>query len=81
MTKNCYVLSLSDKSKQALISPKEIFGKDSSYCYIWYSSIEAFVMRKGLETILCNMLGTMIKTNFLPPQSIRQNISFCNTWK
>jgi secreted Zn-dependent insulinase-like peptidase len=33
--------------------------------YIWYSDISEFVFRKGIETIVANMFGRAIVSNFL----------------
>ena len=53
-------------------------ARDSSNFYIWYSSIEEFVVRKGVETIVRNMLGTYDKGKLSYSQDVKQNIQFCD---
>jgi hypothetical protein len=50
--------------KQAMITPEDLTRNSGNY-HIWYSQIEDFVLKKGLETTVRNMLGTMIKANFV----------------
>lgn len=50
--------------KQAMITPKDLTS-NSENIHIWYSQIEDFELRKGVETTIRNMLGTMIKANFV----------------
>ena len=50
--------------KQAMITPDDL-TRNSANFHIWYSQIEDFTLRKGVETTIRNMLGTMIKANFL----------------
>jgi hypothetical protein len=69
-------LNQSDTKKQALINPEDVLARDSSNFYIWYSSIEEFVVRKGVETIVRNMLGTMIKANFLTVKTSNKTYNF-----
>ena len=38
--------------------------KQQSFC-IWYSDIAEFVLRKGTETLVTNMFGRAIVSNFL----------------
>jgi hypothetical protein len=75
-TKNWDVLNLSDIRKQALITPDDVLLRDSSNFYIWYSGIEEFVVRKGVETTVRNMLGTMVKTNFLTVKTSNESYNF-----
>lgn len=58
-------LKLSNVRKDAVINPADILGNDSSNFFISYSDIEEVVFRKGTESIVRNMLGTMVTTNFL----------------
>jgi hypothetical protein len=75
-TKNWDVLNLSGMRKQALITPDNILTQDSSNFYIWYSSVEEVVVRKGIETTVRNMLGTMVKTNFLTVKTSNKTYNF-----
>lgn len=62
--------------KQLLIIPDDVLNRNSSSFYFWYSSIEVFGVRKGVETIVHNMLGTMIKTNFLTVRTSGKTYNF-----
>ena len=56
--------SKSSKIKaQATSNPDELLKKDGFY--IWYSDIAEFVLRKGTETLVANMFGRAIVSNFL----------------
>jgi hypothetical protein len=44
-------------------SPEELLKKEGFY--IWYSDIAEFVLRKGIETLVANMFGRAIVSNFL----------------
>jgi hypothetical protein len=48
---------------QASSSPEELLKKEGFY--IWYSDIAEFVLRKGIETMVANMFGRAIVSNFL----------------
>jgi hypothetical protein len=51
--------------KQAAMSPDDLV-KDDSFCYyIWYSDIEEFALKKGINTVVANMFGRAIVSNFL----------------
>jgi hypothetical protein len=58
-------LKLSSIRKQSVINPVEILESDSSNFFIHYSDIQEISIRKGTESIVRNMFGTMITTNFL----------------
>jgi hypothetical protein len=58
-------LKLSNVRKQSVIDPTDILGNHSSNFFISYSDIEGVVFRKGTESIVRNMVGTMVTTNFL----------------
>jgi hypothetical protein len=49
---------------QATSSPEELLKRQQSF-YIWYSDIAEFVLRKGIETLVTNMFGRAIVSNFL----------------
>jgi hypothetical protein len=55
----------SDVMKQYRNPPADIIKRDRSNYYIWYSDIHEFIIRKGIETTVTNMVGTMIMKNFL----------------
>jgi hypothetical protein len=54
-----------DFKKGINLNTSEIIRKDISNYFIWYPEIEKLYMRKGIETIVSNMLGTAISANFL----------------
>jgi hypothetical protein len=54
-----------DFKKRINLDTSEIIRKDVSSFFIWYPEIEKLYMRKGIETIVSNMLGTAISANFL----------------
>ena len=53
----------STKAKATSSSPEELLKKQGFY--IWYSDIAEFVLRKGIETLVANMFGRAIVSNFL----------------
>ena len=65
-----YMILVKDKKvpdfKQGIsLNTSEIIRKDISNFFIRYSEIEKLYLRKGIETIVSNMLGTAISANFL----------------
>ena len=48
---------------QATSSPEELVKRQGFS--IWYSEIAEFVLRKGIETVVTNMFGRAIVSNFL----------------
>ncbi len=74
-TKNWNNPSPTGIRKQAMITPEDL-TRNSENFYIWYSQIEGFVLRKGVETIVRNMLGTMIKANFLSVKTSSNTYNF-----
>lgn len=58
-------LKLSDLRKGSVINPEDTLGRDSSNFFIPYSEIHEVIIRKGLESIVTNMLGSMVTRNFL----------------
>jgi hypothetical protein len=63
-----YLVLLNDSKskgtkKSAVSSPDELLKKEGFY--IWYSNISEFVLRKGIETLVTNMFGRAIVSNFL----------------
>jgi hypothetical protein len=57
---------ISDLRKgSAIIDPEANLEKNSSNFFIPYSEIQEIVIRKGIESVVTNMLGSMITTNFL----------------
>lgn len=67
---------LSKIKKQSIINPADILKDNSSNYSIWYSDIQEFVIRKGVETKVTNMLGTMIQSNFLTVKTIANKYHF-----
>jgi hypothetical protein len=63
-TKNWNNPSPTGIRKQAMITPEDLTS-NSENNHIWYSQIEDFELRRGVETTIRNMLGTMIKANFV----------------
>jgi hypothetical protein len=64
-----YLVLLKDSNpskirSQATTSPEQLLKKQQSI-YIWYSDIAEFVLRKGTETLVTNMFGRAIVSNFL----------------
>jgi hypothetical protein len=56
---------------QATSNPDELLKKDGFY--IWYSDIAEFVLRKGTETLVANMFGRAIVSNFLHIKTLSGN--------
>jgi hypothetical protein len=75
-SKNWNVLKVSELRKQSLINPEDVLSRDSANFYIWYSDIQELVVRKGVDTIVRNMLGTMIKANFLTVKGSHKTYNF-----
>ena len=50
--------------KSASIDVNSILLRPQSF-YVWYNEVERIEIRKGTETIVHNMMGSMIQTNFL----------------
>jgi hypothetical protein len=67
---------LSKIKKQSIINPTDILKDNSSNYSIWYSDIQEFVIRKGVETKVTNMLGTMIQSNFLTVKTMAKKYHF-----
>jgi hypothetical protein len=64
-----YLVLLKDSNpskirSQATTSPEQLLKTQQSF-YIWYSDIAEFVLRKGTETLVTNMFGRAIVSNFL----------------
>ena len=64
-----YLVLLKDSNSsnirsQAASSPQELLRRQQSF-YIWYSDISEFVLRRGIETMVTNMFGRAIVSNFL----------------
>lgn len=67
---------LSKMRKQSMISPANLLKDDSSNYCIWYSDIREFIMRKGVETTVRNMVGTMVQSNFLTVKTLGDKYHF-----
>lgn len=66
----------SDVKKQYRNSPADIIKRESSNYYIWYSDIQEFIIRKGIETTVTNMIGTAIMKNFLTIKTVNKTYDF-----
>lgn len=62
-------------SKSCVINPGALLDIDSSFC-IEYSKIEGFVLRKGIETTVTNMIGRMIQSNFITIRGVGKVYEF-----
>ena len=60
-------LKLSDlKKRPIIINPEHnLKGHSSSNFFITYPEIQEIIIHKGVQTLVTNMLGSMITTNFL----------------
>jgi hypothetical protein len=56
---------------QTTSNAEELLRKDGFY--IWYSDIAEFVLRKGTETLVANMFGRAIVSNFLRIKTLSGN--------
>lgn len=66
----------SDVKKHYRNSPADIIKRESSNYYIWYSDIQEFIIRKGIETTVTNMIGTAIMKNFLTIKTVNKTYDF-----
>jgi hypothetical protein len=62
--------------KQYNDPPEDIIKRDRSNYYIPYSDIQQFIIRKGIETTVTNMVGTMIMKNFLTIKTVDKIYDF-----
>ena len=73
---------LSKKIKRSYVKkqyndpPEDIIKRDRSNYYIPYSDIQQFIIRKGIETTVTNMVGTMIMKNFLTIKTVDKTYDF-----
>ncbi|MGH9876060.1 MAG: hypothetical protein ACRD5H_00335 [Nitrososphaerales archaeon] len=51
--------------KQASITPDDLVKSENFSDFIWYSNIEGLLLRKGIDTVVANMFGRAIVSNFL----------------
>lgn len=65
-----------DVKKQCRNSLTDIINRDKSNYYIWYSDIQEFIIRKGIETTVTNMVGTMIMKNFITIKTVNKTYDF-----
>ena len=65
-----------DVKKQYRNSLTDIINRDKSSYYIWYSDIQEFIIRKGIETTVTNMVGTMIMKNFITIKTVNKTYDF-----
>lgn len=62
-------------SKSCVINPTVLLDIDSSF-YIEYSKIDGFILRKGTETTITNMIGRMVQSNFITIRSVGKVYEF-----
>ncbi|HKG71028.1 MAG TPA: hypothetical protein VKA87_03960 [Nitrososphaeraceae archaeon] len=73
---------LSKKIKRSYVKkqyndpPEDIIKRDRSNYYIPYLDIQQFIIRKGIETTVTNMVGTMIMKNFLTIKTVDKTYDF-----
>ena len=73
---------LSKKIKRSYVKkqhndpPEDIIKRHLSNYYIPYSEIQQFIIRKGIETTVTNMVGTMIMKNFLTIKTADKTYDF-----
>ena len=73
---------LSKKIKRSYVKkqhndpPEDVIKRDRSNYYIPYSDIQQFIIRKGIETTVTNMVGTMIMKNFLTIKTADKTYDF-----
>jgi hypothetical protein len=68
--------NLSTVIKQYNKTSEDVIKKDRSSYYIWYPDIQEFIIRKGIETMVTNMIGSMIMKNFLTIKTNDKTYSF-----
>jgi hypothetical protein len=56
--------------------PEDIIKRDPTNYHIPYSDIQQFIIRKGIETTVTNMVGTMIMKNFLTIKTVNKTYDF-----
>src|SRR5919197_800840 len=70
-------LKLSDlRNRLVTINPEDTLEKDSSNFFILYSDIQEVIIRKGIDSVVTNMLGSMITTNFLTIKTSRKRYDY-----
>lgn len=73
---------LSKKIKRSYVKKQhndpseDIIKRDRSNYYIPYTDIQQFIIRKGIETRVTNMVGTMIMKNFLKIKTVNKTYDF-----
>ena len=70
-------LKLSDlRNRLVTINPEDTLEKDSSNFFILYSDIQEVIIRKGIDSVVTNMLGSMITTNFITIKTSRKRYDY-----
>jgi hypothetical protein len=69
-------VKLSNIRKQSEINVEGILKNDSSNYFIWYSNMQEFLLRKGTETTVRNMVGITIMKNFLTVKTSSRTYNF-----
>ncbi len=66
-----YLLTMKDTAKppkirkQANFTSQDLLESECLEHFVWYSDISEFTLRKGWETMVANMMGRAILSNFL----------------
>ena len=66
--------------KSASIDVNSIVQRAQSF-YIWYEDVKLLEIRKGTDTIVHNMMGSMIQTNFLTLTTSEKTYDFKLAYK
>jgi len=65
-----------DDRKQVIASPDELLYGDNSNYFIWYSDIQEFVFRKGIDSTIVNMFGRMLVSNYIKIKTANQTYEY-----
>lgn len=63
-------------NKSASIDVKAIILRNPKNYYIWYDDIDRIDFRKGTETIVHNMMGSVVQANFLSVTADQKTYNF-----
>lgn len=65
-----------DDRKQVIASPDELLDGDKSNYFIWYSDMQEFVFRKGIDSTFVNMFGRMLVSNYIKIKTANQTYEY-----
>ena len=63
-------------NKSASIDVNSILSSNPNNYYIWYKNVHHIYIRKGTETVVHNMMGSIVQTNFLMVRSGQKTYNF-----